>query len=52
MRARQVEGSIERSLVDNAVLWCSEEKAHHRHRRLVAEYLRDHWGDISIDHLG
>ena len=38
-------------LIDNAVLLCSEATPHHCHRRLVAEYLLQHWGDISITHL-
>lgn len=27
-------------------------RPHHCHRRLVAEYLRSHWGDVEIIHLG
>lgn len=33
------------------VLLCSETTAEHCHRRLVLEYLRDKWGDITIHHL-
>lgn len=33
------------------VLLCSEPEAEHCHRRLVAEYLRDKWRDVSIIHL-
>lgn len=51
MRERQVERTISRELIADAVLLCSEEKPHHCHRRLVAEYLRAEWGDIEICHL-
>lgn len=33
------------------VLLCSEATAEECHRRLVAEYLRDSWGDVEIIHL-
>jgi len=33
-------------------LLCSVEKPHQYHRRLVAEYLKTHCGDIEIAHLG
>jgi uncharacterized protein (DUF488 family) len=33
------------------VLLCSEPTAEHCHRRLVLEYLRDKWGDLTITHL-
>lgn len=33
------------------VLLCSEATAEHCHRRLIAEYLRDQWGDVAIIHL-
>ena len=38
--------------IANACLLCSEDKPEHCHRRLVAEYLNRHWGDIEIIHLG
>ncbi|MCY4529587.1 MAG: DUF488 domain-containing protein [Chloroflexi bacterium] len=38
--------------IANACLLCSEDKPEHCHRRLVAEYLNRHWGDIEIVHLG
>lgn len=52
MREREIEKSIAPDLIDNAVLLCSEEKPHKCHRRLVAEYLRECWGDVKIQHLG
>ncbi len=33
------------------VLLCSEATPEHCHRRLVVEYLRDKWGNITICHL-
>ena len=48
---RQIEKSVPRQALDGACLLCSEDKPHHCHRRLVAEYLRDKWGDIQIVNL-
>lgn len=33
------------------VLLCGEEDPSHCHRRLVAEYLQEAWGDVAIRHL-
>jgi uncharacterized protein (DUF488 family) len=33
------------------VMLCSEPTPHHCHRRLVAEYLQQHWGNFKILHL-
>jgi uncharacterized protein (DUF488 family) len=52
MHERQIEDSISRELLDNAVLLCSEQKPHMCHRRVVAEYLRDYWDGLEIQHLG
>ena len=52
LEERRVEDTLRPSDLDNAVLLCSEEKPHHCHRRLVAEYLRDRWVNVEIDHLG
>jgi uncharacterized protein (DUF488 family) len=51
MKARRIEDSIPRELLDGACLLCSEEKPHHCHRRLVAEYLKEKWDDVVIDHI-
>jgi uncharacterized protein (DUF488 family) len=48
---RKIEDTIPRDILDGACLLCSEDKPIHCHRRLVAEYLRDKWGDVSITHL-
>jgi uncharacterized protein (DUF488 family) len=50
MAKRRVE-EMDRSQLDGGCLLCSEDKPHHCHRRLVAEYLGDKWGDIEIEHL-
>ena len=52
MRRRAIEKSTSREVIDGACLLCSEEKPHHCHRRLVAEYLREQWGGVEIKHLG
>lgn len=51
MKHRHIEDAISPTILDNAVLLCSEDKAHHCHRRLVAEYLAQHWDDVTIEHL-
>ena len=52
LRKRRVEKTLDRGEVDGCCLLCSEEQPHHCHRRLVAEYLRDQWGDgVTITHL-
>lgn len=52
MRTRRVEDSIPKDLLNGGCLLCSEDQPHHCHRRLVAEYLNDHWGGIEVEHLG
>jgi uncharacterized protein (DUF488 family) len=52
MKQRGVESRLDRSLLQGpTVLLCSEPTAERCHRRLVLEYLRDHWGGIKIVHL-
>jgi uncharacterized protein (DUF488 family) len=48
---RQIENKVSLELLDGGCLLCSEAKPHYCHRRLVAEYLSDKWGNISICHL-
>jgi uncharacterized protein (DUF488 family) len=50
MAGRQIE-NIGRDELEGACLLCSEDKPHHCHRRLVAEYLQDKWGNVDIVHL-
>lgn len=51
MREREVEKRMDRALIDCGCLLCSEAKPHYCHRRLVAEYLQNNWGDVEIIHL-
>lgn len=48
---RRVEASLERDAFREACLLCSEAEPEYCHRRLVAEYLRDRWGEVEILHL-
>lgn len=50
MQLRHIE-NIEKEKLDGGCLLCSEDKPHHCHRRLIAEYLKQHWGDIELVHL-
>lgn len=50
MAKRRIE-DLDHRQFDGGCLLCSEDKPHHCHRRLVAEYLRDKWGDVEIEHL-
>jgi uncharacterized protein (DUF488 family) len=52
MRQRRVEDRLDReSLAARSMLLCSEPTAERCHRRLVAEYLARHWGDLAVTHL-
>ncbi|CAM00214.1 hypothetical protein SACE_0878 [Saccharopolyspora erythraea NRRL 2338] len=51
MEQRRIEDAVPREQFGNAVLLCSEDKPHHCHRRLVAEYLAQHWDNVAIEHL-
>ncbi|SEL32422.1 DUF488 family protein [Nitrosovibrio tenuis] len=48
---RRIETTIDRSVIEGGCLLCSEATPHHCHRRLVAEYLGDKWGEVNICHL-
>ena len=52
MRERRIEERIPKEVISEGCLLCSEDKPHHCHRRLVAEYLKQYWGDFEISHLG
>lgn len=52
IRKREIEKKIDPSVIADGCLLCSEDKPHHCHRRLVAEYLKEQWGDVDIQHLG
>lgn len=51
MRKREIEKRIDPALIADGCLLCSEDQPHHCHRRLVAEYLQSHWGDMQITHI-
>jgi uncharacterized protein (DUF488 family) len=51
IRTRHIESTLDKGMLDGACLLCSEATPHHCHRRLVAEYLRNSWGDVEIKHL-
>jgi uncharacterized protein (DUF488 family) len=52
MKERAIEQAVPQDMLVDGCLLCSEDKPHHCHRRLVAEYLQRHWGDVEIRHLG
>ncbi len=52
MKTRRIESDLSREDLSDGCLLCSEDQPHHCHRRLVAEYLNKHWGDLEIEHLG
>jgi uncharacterized protein YeaO (DUF488 family) len=51
IRSRRIEERTSREMLDGSCLLCSKEKPHHCHRRLVAEYLKEKWGDVEIEHI-
>lgn len=51
MRSRRIEETVSRDMLEGGCLLCSEENPHHCHRRLVAEYLKQKWGNIEIEHI-
>ncbi|MBA0433286.1 DUF488 domain-containing protein [Stenotrophomonas maltophilia] len=53
MEKRNIEHTLEKSVIEHSCLLCSEDKPHHCHRRLVAEYLKRKWNDekVEIIHL-
>ena len=52
MAKRALERRVERTLLANACLLCSEHQPHHCHRRLALDYLNQCWGDsLAVRHL-
>lgn len=51
MAERAIEDHLSPDLLANSCLLCSEDQPHHCHRRLVAEYLQNRWGSLTINHL-
>ena len=51
MARRRIDKTLPLATLDGACLLCSEDKPHHCHRRLVAEYLARKWDNVQIEHL-
>lgn len=52
MAQRSIERSINKTLLENSCLLCSEKEPHHCHRRLVVDYLNKHWeSKLEVIHL-
>lgn len=51
MAQRRIEETLDRKIISGGCLLCSESTPEHCHRRLVAEYLREKWDDVDIQHL-
>ena len=51
LKQRKIEDLLIQSEINNSCLLCSEPTPEHCHRRLVAEYLKDNWGEVDITHL-
>lgn len=48
---RKIEDIVTQKLTHKACLLCSEPTPEKCHRRLVAEYLREHWKNVEVVHL-
>jgi len=51
MSRRRVEERFSKQILNGDCLLCSEDTPDNCHRRLVAEYLNDKWGEIIITHI-
>ncbi|HFG4807622.1 TPA: DUF488 domain-containing protein [Salmonella enterica subsp. enterica serovar Enteritidis] len=53
MEQRLIASKLSSIDVDKGCLLCSEDKPHHCHRRLLAEYLKEQWSNhkTSINHI-
>ncbi|MXX80084.1 MAG: DUF488 domain-containing protein [Chloroflexi bacterium] len=51
LAVREVARVLDRALFADALLLCSEDTPERCHRRLAAEHLQRHWGDIEIIYL-
>lgn len=52
MARRGIEKDIDRKVLEQGCLLCSEHEPHYCHRRLVAEYLNEHTSfDLNVKHL-
>ena len=51
LKNRAIEKTLDKKLIDEACLLCTEDWPDHCHRRLVAEYLEQRWDDVTVEHL-
>jgi uncharacterized protein (DUF488 family) len=51
MQSRAIEQRLRDVLREGDCLLCSEERPDHCHRRLVAEYLKQKWDNVEINHI-
>jgi uncharacterized protein (DUF488 family) len=51
IQQREIELHVAKEMIGDSCLLCSEDKPHFCHRRLVAEYLKEKWGNLTIEHL-
>jgi uncharacterized protein (DUF488 family) len=51
LMSREIEKGLSGEVFDGDCLLCSEDKPQHCHRRLVAEYLKEKWVDVQIEHI-
>jgi uncharacterized protein (DUF488 family) len=51
MKIRKIEEKVSKELLDGGCLLCSEDKPDYCHRRLVADYLKEKWGEVEIEHI-
>ena len=48
---RLIRAAIPQDIIADSCLLCSEHQPDRCHRRLVAEHLQQHWGNVEIIHL-
>ena len=48
---RKIETVLDRKILFDSCLLCSEDTPEHCHRRLIAEYLQKHWPTVEVIHL-
>jgi uncharacterized protein (DUF488 family) len=51
MKERRIEERVSRAVIADGCLLCSEDRPDYCHRRLVADYLRQHWSEVDIVHI-
>ena len=50
LEERRIE-RIDKDIISDGCLLCSEDKPHFCHRTLIAEYLKREWGDVEVQDL-